>query len=188
MGADSISVGSLRSNNRPRTPFAAQRIGASTNPAADGYTGTMANDPPPDESDLDEKLRAIDQADVLVVGFGWLTERLLVDARRADGIGPYVKVVQRVRSPQERLRQLREIRPGLEDPEPFIFFLWKDRIDAFEAAGLFERIRERCSGDSQAEADCDRAIAELRELDRQDIHQALFGGEKYHTLYERPKT
>jgi hypothetical protein len=147
----------------------------------------MADDPTPDDSELDDKLRAIDQAEVLVVGFAWLTELLLVDARRAEGIGPYVKVVQRVRSPQERLRQLREIRPGLDDPEPFMFFLWKGRIDAFEAAGLFDRIRARCGDDSQAEADCDRAFAELRELDRQDLRQAIFGGEKYHTLYARPK-
>ena len=147
----------------------------------------MANEEAPDNSNLDDELRAIDQAEVLVVGFVWLTELLLVDARRADGVGPYVKVVQRVRSPQERIRQLREIRPGFEDPDPFMFFLWKSRIDAFEAAGLFDRIRARCAGDSQAEADCDLAFAELRELDRKDIRQAIFGGEKYHTLYTRPE-
>ena len=148
----------------------------------------MPNERPSDGFDLDDELRAIDQAEVLVIRFVWLTELLLVDARRTEGVGPYVKVVQRVRSPQERIRQLREIRPGFEDPDPFMFFLWRNRIEAFEAAGLFDRIRARCAGDVQAEADCDRAFAELRELDRQDLRQAIFGGEKYHTLYTRPES
>jgi hypothetical protein len=144
----------------------------------------MADDPTPDSFDLEETLRAIDQAEVLVIKFQWLNERLLVDARRSESAGPYVRVVQPVRSPQERLRQLHEIRPGFQDPESFMFFPWYGRVEAFESAGLFNRIRARCAGDSKAEQDCDRAFAELLTLDRKDLHQAIFGGEKYHTLYE----
>ena len=139
-----------------------------------------------DGSDMEDTLRAIDQAEVLVVGFHWLTERFLIDARRTATIGPYVRVVQPVRTPQERLHQLREIRPGFEDPESFVFLPWRGRVDAFEASGLFDRIRKRCSGDSQAEEDCNRAFNELLALDKKDLYQAISGGEKYHTLYSSP--
>lgn len=138
----------------------------------------------PDGFDLEETLRAIADADVLVVGFGWLAERLLVDARRSDAAGPYIRVVAPVRNPQERLRQLREVRPGFDDPESFVFFPWAGRVEAFVTAGLFERILERCAGDPQAEEDARAAFTQLVALDREDLRQAILGGEKYHTLYE----
>ena len=78
------------------------------------------DDTGPDGFELDDKIRAIRESDVLVVGFQCLAERLLIDSRRNDQVGPYVRVVQPVRSPQERLRQLRELRPGFNDPESFV--------------------------------------------------------------------
>ncbi len=138
----------------------------------------------PDGFDLEETLRAIDEAEVLVVGFGWLAERLLVDARRAGSAGPYVRVVEPVRTPQERIRQLRELRPEFKDPESFVFFPWSGRVESFVNAKLFERILRRCSGDERAEKDTRRALEQLLALDREDLRQAIAGGEKYHTLYE----
>ena len=139
----------------------------------------------PDGFNLDEALRAIDTAEVLVVGFGWLAQRLLVDARRTESAGPYVRIVEPVRSAQERLRQLQELRPGFADPESFLFFPWPGRVDSFVRAGLFSRIRERCRDDAQAERDCDRTLQQLEALDRDDLRQAILGGEKYHTLYQQ---
>ncbi len=140
----------------------------------------------PDEGfDLEETLRALREADVVVIGFGWLQERLLVDGRRNDAEGPYIRVVEPVRSPQDRLRELRKLRPSFDDPESFVFFPWAGRVDSFVDAELFERILERCDGDETAEADARSALSRLYELDREDIRQAISGGEKYHTLYER---
>ncbi|MEE9278107.1 MAG: hypothetical protein V3V06_06810 [Dehalococcoidia bacterium] len=139
----------------------------------------------PDGFDLDETIRALREAEVLVVGFGWLSERLLVDARTSPSAGPYVRVVQPVRGPQERIRQLRDLRPGLNDPESFVFFPWAGRVESFVAVGLFERIVDRFVDDEEAQRDCQRALEELLALDRADMRQAILGGEKYHTLYER---
>lgn len=135
--------------------------------------------------DLGDVFRAIDEADVLVVGFGWLSERLLIDARRSETVGPYVRVVEPVRTPQERIRQLRELRSGFNDPESFVFFPWSGRVESLVSAGLFGRILQRCAGDESAIADCNRALDQLLALDRKDLRQAILGGEKYHTLYER---
>ena len=135
--------------------------------------------------DLEETLRAIREADVVVIGFGWLQERLLVDGRRNDSAGPYVRVVEPVNSPQDRVRQLRKLRPGFDDPESFVFFPWAGRVEAFVEAGLFDRILERCEGDATAPDDAREALRRLYELDREDVRQAIAGGEKYHTLYER---
>ena len=89
------------------------------------------DDTGPDGFELDDKIRAIRESDVLVVGFQCLAERLLIDSRRNDQVGPYVRVVQPVRSPQERLRQLRELRPGFNDPESFVFFPGVSRVKGF---------------------------------------------------------
>lgn len=135
--------------------------------------------------DLEETLRHLRDTDVVVIGFGWLQERLLVDGRRNDSDGPYVRVVDPVRSPQDRLRELRRLRPTFDDPESFVFFPWSGRVDSFVEAGLYERILERCAGDPNAEDDARAALGRLYELDREDIRQAISGGDKYHTLYER---
>ena len=135
--------------------------------------------------DLEETLRALREADVVVIGFGWLSERLLIDGRSNESAGPYVRVVEPVRSPQDRVRQLRKLRPGFGDPESFVFFPWAGRVDSFVTAGLFERILDRCAGDQTASDDARAALRRLFELDREDIRQAIAGGEKYHTLYER---
>ncbi len=140
----------------------------------------------PDEGfDLEETLRALRESDVIVIGFGWLQERLLIDGRRNGSDGPYIRVVDPVRSPQDRLRELRKLRPGFDDPESFVFFPWAGRVDSFVEANLFERILDRCAGDATAEDDARTALSRLYELDREDIRQAIAGGEKYHTLYER---
>ena len=139
----------------------------------------------PEGFDVDETLRAIRDADVLVIGFGWLAERLLIDGRQNETIGPYIKVVDPVRTPQERLRQLRKIRPGLDDPESYVFFPWAGRVEAFLGAGLWDRILDRFSSDQRALDASEEALRRLQALDREDLRQALGGGEKYHTLYER---
>ena len=149
------------------------------------YTDGMSPDPG-DSFDMDEPQRAIAEAEVLVVQFGWLAERLLVDARRSESAGPYIRVVEPVRTPQERIRQLRELRPGFNDPETYVFFPWAGRVDAFVEAGLFARILDRCGDDPEARGDCETALTELLRLDREDLQQAIRGGDKYHTLYERP--
>lgn len=135
--------------------------------------------------DLDETLRALREADVVVIGFGWLQERLLIDGRRNESEGPFIRVVEPVRSPQERLRELRKLRPGFDDPESFVFFPWSGRVESFVEASLFERVLERCAGDDTAEADARSALLRLFQLDREDLRQAIAGGDKYHTLYER---
>ncbi len=140
----------------------------------------------PDEGfDLEETLRALRDADVVVIGFGWLQERLLIDGRTNESEGPYIRVVGPVHSPQDRLRELRKLRPSFDEPESFVFFPWSGRVEPFVEAGLFERILERCDGDPTAEADARAALTRLYELDREDVRQAISGGEKYHTLYER---
>ena len=140
----------------------------------------------PDEGfDIEEMLSALRKSEVVVIGFGWLQERLLLDSRRNETEGPYIRVVDPVRSPQDRLRELRKLRPSFDEVESFVFIPWNGRVDSFVEAELFERILERCAGDVTAEDDARTALNKLYELDREDIRQAIAGGDKYHTLYER---
>ncbi len=141
----------------------------------------------PEGFDLGEALHIIDEAEVLVIGFGWLKERLLVDSRRRMRQGPYIRMVGPVANPQERMRQLQEWRPGFPDPESFVFLPWSGRVEAFRESALAQRILQRNGDDAKARADYARAIRTLHALDREDLRQAIFGGEKYHTLYNRPE-
>ena len=133
-------------------------------------------------ADFEQTLR---ETEVVVIGFGWLQERLLIDARQNEQEGAYIRVVQPVRSPKDRILELRRLRSSFEDPQSFAFVPWPGRVDSFVEMGLFDRILERCSGDETAESDARAALGRLFELDREDLRQAISGGEKYHTLFER---
>ena len=64
-----------------------------------------------DGLDLDELIQAIKDEDVLIVRFQNFEERLLLDMRVGDDGEPLIKMVDPVSSPEERYKELREIRP-----------------------------------------------------------------------------
>ena len=63
--------------------------------------------------DVDQVMENIDEAEVLSVFFPRLRKALVIDARRNDTNGAMVRLMPMVKSPQERLRSVWRLRPGL---------------------------------------------------------------------------
>src|SRR5450759_3409693 len=72
--------------------------------------------------DMDEVVRVIESADVLVVRFAIVDTRLLIDARTTDTEGPLIAVVPKAGSVEERFKALKKLRPRFSLPDKIMSF------------------------------------------------------------------
>ena len=137
--------------------------------------------------DLDEVGQAIDSADVLVMRFQMLDDRLLVDFRTSSTEGPLVRVVPQAGSVEERFRALRRLRPAFPLPDRILAVVWPRGIPALVAAGVLSRLRDRLAalGGDAAMAACDAAYDELRAEEAALLQAAVRGGDGFQSLWER---
>ena len=135
--------------------------------------------------DLDEILRVIDRAAVLIVRFEVLEPRLLVDFRADPPDTPIIQLVDRVNSAEERFRHLKSLRPKLPLPERILSFPWPRAVRAFDESGIWEKITERLIS-LGADPDHIQSIQQqLLDGERAVTIAAITGGEGFRTIWER---
>jgi len=137
--------------------------------------------------DLDDIFNLIETAEVILVRFQLVEQRLLIDARRNALEGPMICTVPRAGSSEERFRSLKRLRPRFAVPDRIVSFQWPRQVRSLQAAGVWDRIRGRLV---QGEADemarrCDEVYAELERLEREETVAAIRGGEGYETVWDR---
>ncbi|MFM9913346.1 MAG: hypothetical protein ACKVN9_07430 [Methylophilaceae bacterium] len=137
-------------------------------------------------ADLDEVRKVIAAADVFGVGFRLFGHRLFVDSRATEHDGPFIGAVEPLSSIQERMFWLGQNRPRFPMPERFAFFFWPNSLQLFEDAGIWQAIRARIvtTGGLSAERDADRALGDLRRLER-DAARAAVTGDQHRTIWQR---
>ncbi len=137
--------------------------------------------------DLDEVTKVIDAAEVLVVRFAILDKRLLVDTRTSDKDGPFIAVVPKAGSIEERFKSLKRLRPLFPLPEKIMSFTWPRHVDTFRNCGLWDKIESRLTslgGEPMSER-CSEVFKELATEERTEVMAAI-RGEGYQSLWERP--
>jgi hypothetical protein len=134
--------------------------------------------------DFDEITRLMNSADVFAVGFATFPERLIVDTRSDLHEAPLVQVVEPARSARDRMVWLTRRRPSLGTPEAFSFFAWPHSPAFMVSSGIWQRLRRRVDADRDSEVgvQCDLAIKQLQNLDR-EATLALLKGEHCLTLW-----
>jgi hypothetical protein len=95
-----------------------------------------------------------------------------------------IQVVEPARSARDRMVWLSRRRPSLGVPEAFSFFAWPHSPHFMVQSGIWDRIRRRVDADldSQVSVQCDLAIKQLLNLDREATY-ALLKGEHCLTLW-----
>lgn len=137
------------------------------------------------EVDQDAMNHVLSSADVLTVGFSLFPQRLLIDTRATDDLGPLVQVVEPVKSVQERYLWLGRHRGMLGAPEAFSYVGWPQTI-----RGLIERdamavMRDRLArlpGDGVQQLE--DALEKLRELETAEFQRAIRGEAHWKPLWE----
>lgn len=135
--------------------------------------------------DLEEILRVIDRAAVLIVRFDVLEPRLLVDFRADPPDTPIIQLVDRVNSAEERFRHLKSLRPKLPLPERIMSFPWPRAVGAFEESGIWEKIEARLIDLGAEQERIDRIRQQLLDGERAVTIAAITGGEGFRTIWER---
>jgi hypothetical protein len=137
--------------------------------------------------DMDEVMRVIDTAEVLVVRFAILDKRLLIDARTSAEEGPLISVVPRATSLEDRFRSLKQMRPRFPLPDKIMSFLWPRHLETFRSSVLWERIVQRLVslGGEEMAAQCEKVCQGLEHDERAEVLAAIRGGEGYQSLWER---
>ena len=136
--------------------------------------------------DIDGMIRSIDSADVISIFFPSFRKALVVDPRSNERHSAMVQIAQMASSPQERLRLIRRQRPGLPRVRNLAVIPWTRYVDSLVRLGLTDRIVNRLedSGDEEALEEFGRAMSELREMERNELENAITG-KNYHTMWER---
>lgn len=132
--------------------------------------------------DLSEVLNVVNSADVFVVMFQLFERRLLVDSRTANNESPLIRVVDRVRSSDERFRELQRLRPKLAAPERIVAFQWPRSIRTLVEAGVWDAIQNRVRNLGTPDSTCLAVLSELRWEERSEEIKAVRGEEPYRTL------
>lgn len=137
--------------------------------------------------DLRQIARAIDDTEILIVGFAVCPQRLLVDLRGDDAAPPIIELVEPMRNAQERALWLASRRPSLGVPERSMFFGWPHSIDFLSETGMLSRVADRALREHGIDlgADIDSVFAQLRAMERDLVRDAIRGSEGFETLWSR---
>jgi len=138
--------------------------------------------------DIGEILRNVDSAEVLAIYFPVLRKTLLVDTRYDDVEGPLVKVVPMAGSVEERIRNLRRMRPRFDRPHTITVMPWPKYVGSLDRLGILNRLVQRFhhSGHSLAAEACQKAYLELMATERQELLHAITG-EGYNAIWQRKR-
>lgn len=139
--------------------------------------------------DLDEVLKVIAAADVLVVRFLLIEKRLLVDFRTKPGVPPLIRIVARAESVEDRFRSIKKLRPEFAFPEKVMSFHWPRTMPVLVSSGVWQQLVDRLSalGTDETTDECGRAMEDLMSLERIEVASAIRGGDHYQTLWERQR-
>jgi hypothetical protein len=137
--------------------------------------------------DIEEMGRVFDEAEVVVVRFHVIPQRLLIDARAAPGDPPLIRLVPPASSAEERYRYLQRERPGMPLPDQITVVGWPRYIQVMKDIGLWSRIEERLVREAGPEAvrAAQQAFDNVRNAERAEVAAAIKGGEGYESLWER---
>lgn len=136
--------------------------------------------------DIEDVLQNVQRSEVMSVFFPTFRRSLIIDTRHNDDTGPFVKLMPMAKSPQDRMRSIRRMRPGFPRPTNLTLIPWQRYVASLVASGVWDRILARVeeSGDDDALEACDQALAELRRLERDELTAAITG-DNYHTLWSK---
>ena len=137
--------------------------------------------------DLSAMAKAVRQADVIVVGFDFWPERLLIDLRNdtRKHTPPLIELVEPLGGVEERNIWLSARRPGVTPPDQFVFFTWPHSVDFLTHSplpeGVVRRLRREQGLDMREELAS--VLEELGTRERREALAAVRGGEGYETVW-----
>ena len=136
--------------------------------------------------DIGDICASIRSHDVLAIRFVSLGQRLLLDFRATEIDGPLVKVVEPVRSIEERYRNMKKLRPRFAAPDKIVVIWWTRFASSLGTTGVWDEVMRRVSeaGHTDAVRRAEETLEELIALERTLLRDAITGN-GFKTLWSR---
>lgn len=168
----------------PPELFARKTGGPAANDAL--HSQSMDNDFNIDLVDIASTVR---MNDVITVRFVAVGQRLLLDFRNTEIDGPLIKVVDPVKSVEERYRMLKKQRPRFSSPERIVSIWWPRFAHSLESTGVWAEVMKRVteSGHVDAVRAAEDTLSELLKLERTQ-QRAAVRGDGFKTLWSATPT
>ncbi len=134
--------------------------------------------------DLVDIASTVGANDVITIRFVAVGQRLLLDFRATEIDGPLIKVVDPVKSVEERYRMLKKLRPRFSSPERIVSIWWSRFAYSLESTGIWAAVMERVteSGHVDAVRSAEETLSELLKLERMQQRDAV-RGDGFKTLW-----
>ncbi len=134
--------------------------------------------------DLRDLARTLDTHDVITMRFVTFGRRLLLDFRSTEIDGPFIKVVEPVKTARARYESLKELRPRFDSPEKIVAIAWPRFARSLGATEVWDAVMRRVvdTGHPEAVRMAERALGELQELELRAQRDAI-RGEGFRTLW-----
>ncbi len=135
--------------------------------------------------DISEVQRGIDAGEVIALYLPVLRKTLLMDMRCNAIDGPMIKVVPMASSPEERMSELKRMRPRFSKPERLTLIPWPKYVGSLKRLGVWDHIVRRYIdlGPPAIVRECDQCLRELLQAERDEVRRAITG-EGYETLWD----
>ncbi len=134
--------------------------------------------------DIDDVKSKIANAETLSLFFPMLRSSLIIDYRCDNANKSFLKIMPMVASPQERLRTIRRLRPGLPRLQSFILIPWARYIDSLRDQGIWDLLTKKFEDLTQHDSlvDIEKIFLELKRLEKLE-YASIVMGDNFHTLW-----
>jgi hypothetical protein len=136
--------------------------------------------------DLDEVRSSVGRAEVITVHFPYFRETLLLDTRKSTTEPPVARIRPSVASVEERIKDIRNLRPRFGRPESITYIPWPKFVLSLKESGVWDVIVDRMTmaGGNEQEAELERLYRRLRKDEWTEYRKAI-AGKDYKTVWER---
>ncbi|GIS65397.1 MAG: hypothetical protein CM1200mP3_16450 [Chloroflexota bacterium] len=93
--------------------------------------------------DINKVMESLEKGEVISISFPRFNKALVIDTRQNNSTGPLMMISQAVRSPRERVRALRRMRPGFPKVNMITVIPWAKSVESLVSMGIWDKILSR---------------------------------------------
>lgn len=135
---------------------------------------------------LEEVRENVARAEVITIHFPYFHETLLLDTRTNATEGPLASIRPAAASVDERIKDLRSLRPKLGRPASITYIPWPKFVSSLKESGVWQVIIERLTAVGGAALTAElQSIYERLRADEWTEYRAAVLGTGYKTIWER---
>lgn len=136
--------------------------------------------------DLAEVRQNVERADVVTVHFPYFRQTLLLDTRTSATEGPLMRVRPSTATIDDRIKDLRALRPKFGRPESITYIPWLKFVVSLKASGVWDVLVDRMvkAGGTAQQAEMERLYRRLR-TEEWNEYRAAIAGNGYKTIWAR---